>query len=357
MSPSVSRIEALRRKIRRSKVDCMYVSALPNIRYLTGFRGSAGALLVTPDNAVLFVDGRYKTQAAQQTDGVEVVVFEHGAEHGLLADLARRRIRRLGFERNRVSHAAWEMLRARRRELIGIEGVVERLRAVKDADEIEAIASSCALNAEAAERTLRRARPSWTETRLAAELDHTMRLLGAERPAFNSIVASGAHSALPHAQPRRRRLVGDGLIVLDHGAILDGYASDMTRMAAFGAPDVELRRIVKAVREAQAAALDIVKAGVESRSVDRRARRTLKQHGLDQYFSHSTGHGLGLEIHELPRIGPRERTRLREGMTVTIEPGVYIEGLGGARIEDTVVVTSTGCRILTAPSKALRILN
>lgn len=356
MSASASRIEALRRQIRRSKADCIYVSALPNIRYLTGFRGSAGALLVTPDQAVLFVDGRYRTQAAEQTEGIEVVVSERGAEHGLLADLTRRRIRKLGFERNRLSYAAWETLRAPRRELIGIEGAVERLRAVKDADEIEAIARSCALNAEAYERTLRRARPSWTEARLAAELDHTMRLLGAEGPAFDSIVASGAHSALPHAQPRRRRLVRDGLIVLDHGAILDGYASDMTRVAAFGAPDVELRRIVKAVREAQAAALDVVKAGAEARTVDRAARQALKQHGLDQYFSHSTGHGLGLEIHEQPRIGPRERMRLREGMTITIEPGVYVEGLGGARIEDTVVVTSTGCRILTPPSKALRIL-
>jgi Xaa-Pro aminopeptidase len=190
---------------------------------------------------------------------------------------------------------------------------------------------------------------------LAAELDYRMRRQGAEGPAFETIVAAGARTALPHARPTSARLV-QGLLLVDMGAMLDGYASDMTRMLFLGRPGARVRRAYKAVLEAQLAAIDAVRPGVPAKTVDRAARRVLARHGLANAFVHSTGHGLGLEIHEPPRIGKKEKTPLECGMAITIEPGVYVEGFGGIRIEDTVSVTKNGCEVLTPTSKELRIL-
>jgi Xaa-Pro aminopeptidase len=189
---------------------------------------------------------------------------------------------------------------------------------------------------------------------LAAEIDYRMRKLGAERPAFDTIVASGARSALPHAQPSATILGRNELLLIDMGAALAGYASDMTRVLFLGCPGSRIKRIYNAVLEAQLAAIDAVRPGVTAAHVDGAARRSLRKKGLEKAFVHSTGHGLGLEIHEPPRIGRADKTSLREGMTITIEPGAYLEGFGGVRIEDTVVVTKAGCEILTPTSKKLR---
>jgi Xaa-Pro aminopeptidase len=183
-----------------------------------------------------------------------------------------------------------------------------------------------------------------------------MRRLGAEKPSFGTIVAAGARSALPHAQPTAARLMPGDLVVVDMGAFQDGYASDMTRMLSVGAASAKVKRMYRAVLEAQLAAIDAVRGGVATVRVDTAARRVLAGYGLDRAFIHSTGHGLGLEIHEPPRLGKRDRHRLRPGMAITIEPGAYIEGFGGVRIEDTVVVTETGCEILTPTSKDLHIV-
>jgi Xaa-Pro aminopeptidase len=199
-----------------------------------------------------------------------------------------------------------------------------------------------------------RLRPGVKEQDFAAELEYRMRRLGAEKPAFETIVAGGVRSALPHAQPTAAPLRAGDLVVVDMGAFVEGYASDMTRMLFLGRPDAKVKRAYRAVLEAQLAAVDAVRAGVAAGSVDHAARAVLKTHGLDRAFVHATGHGLGLEIHEPPRLGAREKTRLRAGMTITIEPGVYVEGWGGIRIEDTVLVTENGCEILTQTSKALR---
>ena len=185
------------------------------------------------------------------------------------------------------------------------------------------------------------------EAELAAELEYRMRRLGAEKPCFDTSWRAGARSALPHAQPTAARLENGQLVVVDMGALQDGYCSDMTRMLFLGAPGAKVKRTYRAVLEAQLAAIDAVRAGALTRNVDRAARQVLKGYGLDRAFVHSTGHGLGLEIHEPPRVGRKDKTRLRAGMAITIEPGVYLEGFGGIRIEDTVVVTDTGCEILT----------
>jgi Xaa-Pro aminopeptidase len=194
------------------------------------------------------------------------------------------------------------------------------------------------------------------EQDLAAELEYRMRRLGAEKPSFETIVACGARSALPHAQPTAERLASGQLVVVDMGAVQDGYCSDMTRMLFLGSPGAKVKRTYRAVLEAQLAGIDAVRAGVPAGRVDAAARKVLKGYGLDRAFVHSTGHGLGLEIHEPPRIGKKDKTRLEAGMAITIEPGVYLEGFGGIRIEDTVVVTPTGCEILTPTPKDLRVV-
>jgi Xaa-Pro aminopeptidase len=235
-----------------------------------------------------------------------------------------------------------------------VSGLVERLRMVKSSSEIDAIRESVQTNSRAFDQAIRSIRPDMTETGLAAELEYRMRQNGAERPAFETIVASGARTALPHAQPTVEKV--HKLLLVDMGCMQAGYASDMTRMLHLGRPGPQTRKLYQAVLEAQLAALAAVRSGTKAGEVDRAARKVLKAHGFDKAFVHSTGHGLGLEIHEAPRLGKKDETVLETGMAITIEPGAYIEGVGGVRIEDTVVVTDSGCEILTPTSKELVVL-
>jgi Xaa-Pro aminopeptidase len=351
-----ARLGRLASQVFREEIDAFYVSALANIRYLTGFTGSAGHLLLEPGRTTLFVDGRYDEQAREQTSGVDVRVSPSDPLVALLSEIRRRRLRRVGVERNRLSLAAYERLRDVRKKILPLEGAVEELRAVKSAEEIDLLRNSALLNSAVFEAVIGRLKPSWSETRLAGELEYQMRRFGAEGASFPSIVASGPHGARPHAAPRRVRLRRNSLIVVDHGAILDGYASDMTRMIALGRPSRDQLALVDAVREAQQAAIDSVRAGVACATVDRAARKVLKKNSLDRFFVHSTGHGVGLEIHEAPRIAGTVSTRLKAGMVITIEPGVYLEGIGGVRIEDVVIVGTDGCELLTPTNRELRIL-
>jgi Xaa-Pro aminopeptidase len=242
-----------------------------------------------------------------------------------------------------------------RSSLEPVAGWVERQRMIKSAEEIATIRQSVQLNSKAFEEAIKRVRPGIRESDLAAEIDYRVRRNGAEASAFETIVAAGPRTALPHARPTLAR-VGRGLLLVDMGAMLDGYASDMTRMLCLGRPNAQIRRMYNAVLEAQLAAVDAVRPGIEAQLVDRAARRVLAKYGLARAFVHSTGHGLGLAIHEPPRIGKKDKTPLEKGMAITIEPGVYIEGFGGIRIEDTVVVTENGCEVLTPTSKELRVV-
>ena len=359
MSARRPRLRALRRRLAQAGCDGFYVAAGVNIRYLVGFTGSSGRLLVADREVVLYTDTRYALQAAQETGGAASVrIVEGDPTAAVVDDVRSRRIRALGFERNRASFVEFEQLRngLRGRRLTPLDGLVEQLRLVKSADEIELLARSTQLNERVFETIAARVRPTWTELRMAGEIELEMRRQGASGASFPTIVAGGPHGARPHASPRPVRLPRNALIVVDQGAILDGYASDMTRMISYGEPSTREREMADAVLAAQQAALDSIKPGVTARSVDRRAREVLEKHGFGDYFLHSTGHGVGLEIHEAPRLGRRENARLRRGMVVTVEPGVYIEGLGGVRIEELVVVTRDGCRPLTQSSRALRVL-
>jgi Xaa-Pro aminopeptidase len=336
------------------KVDALLVSFSPNLRYLSGFTGSNGALLVMAGQSILFTDPRYQIQAAQEST-CRIRIGTGPLTDEVLAGVRRLGVRRIGYEPARMTCEFFDSLKARlpaRASLEPVRGWIEEMRMVKSEAELALIRRSVDTNSRAFAHVVERFKGGFSERDLAAELEYRMRRLGAERPSFETIVAGGARSALPHAQPSAARL--SGLVVVDMGAFQDGYASDMTRMLYVGTPPAKVKRMYRAVLEAQLAAIDAVRAGVRTTAVDAAARKVLQGYGLDRAFTHSTGHGLGLEIHEPPRLGKRDKMRLQAGMAVTIEPGAYVEGFGGVRIEDTIVVTKNGCEILTPTPKTLR---
>lgn len=356
-SPFEQRRRAVAGALRERKLDALLVSLSPNLRYLSGFTGSNGALLILSDEALLFTDSRYQIQAAQETT-CQVRIAKGPVLMDVVAAIARLRVKRVGYEPARMTCEFFESLKSRlpmNASLVPAGGWIEELRMVKSPDELELIRRSVNTNSRAFEQTVARCKPGIKEQDLAAELEYRMRRLGAEKPSFETIVAGGSHSALPHAQPGTARL-DHGLVVVDMGAMQDGYASDMTRMLHVGPVTAKVKRMYRAVLEAQLAAINAVHPCTRTAAVDAAARKVLKGYGLDQAFTHSTGHGLGLEIHEPPRLGKNDKLRLQTGMAITIEPGVYVEGFGGIRIEDTVVVTDRGCEILTPTSKELRVL-
>jgi Xaa-Pro aminopeptidase len=344
--------------LKEKALDSLLVAFSPNLRYLSGFTGSSGMMIVTSERSILITDPRYQIQAAEESE-CEVRVAKGPLVMDALKAIAELGLRRIGFEPARMTCDAHEAIKLRlpmRSALEPVTGWIEELRMVKSPEELALIRRSVAINSQAFERAVSRLKAGASERDLAAELEYRMRRLGAEKPSFETIVAAGARSALPHAQPTSARLTPGDLVVVDMGAFHEGYASDMTRMLSVGPPRPKAKRLYRAVLEAQLAALDRVRAGVSTASVDRAARRVLARHGFDRYFIHSTGHGLGLEIHEPPRLGKRDKMKLTEGMAVTVEPGAYLEGFGGVRIEDTVVVTKHGCEILTPTSKELRVV-
>jgi Xaa-Pro aminopeptidase len=337
------------------KIDVLLVSSPANVRYLSDYNGSNGLMLMARGEEHFFTDPRYGLEASATITGKVHVV--KGPLAAAAAGIAKRKKwKKIGIE------AEWLTVAAQGRfkdalplgfSLVPLGRVVEEQRMIKSAGEIEKIRRSVNLNSEAFARTMKRVKRGTRENEIAAEMEFQMRALGAEKPSFETIVAIGERSALPHSTPTGRRLAENELLLIDMGASLDGYASDMTRMAFAGAPPKQIREMYRAVREAQLAAIDAVRPGVTGGRVDAAARTVLKSHKLDKEFVHSTGHGLGLEIHEPPRLGKKDKTPLRAGMAITIEPGVYVGGLGGIRIEDTVLVTETGCEILTPTPKEL----
>lgn len=358
MSEYVQRLARLQRRLAEEGCDAIFMATPVNIRYLTGFSGSAGCLLVSVDEAYLFTDGRYRLQAAQQAPDVRLTISGSDALGDMLELAAGLRIERLLFESNRLSYQLWRRLATGlpRTNLEPADQWIEQARRIKSESELAALRACAELNASSFLAVLENARPEWTELDLAAEIEHEMRRRGASGAAFDTIVAAGPHGALPHAMPRPQALGRKRLVVVDHGAILGAYVSDQTRLIAFGDPGPEELRLVTAAAQAQLESLSTLKAGVAAKTVDRAARNFLKRQGLDELFVHSTGHGLGLEIHESPKLGQNESMRLRAGMVVTIEPGVYRDGVAGARVEDVVAVRPDGFEALTPSIPHLTIL-
>ncbi len=340
--------------------DALLVGNLTNVRYLTGFTGSAALLLVTPSDTVFVTDGRYKDRAAAELDAAGVpatLEVVNDAEATVVEHVARLGLRTVGLEADTVTWSTQRRLAAALDkgaggcEAVPTTAVVETLRLTKDAGEVARIRAAAAIADRALDTVRRRLLDGLTESEFAAELDATMRHLGADDLSFETIVASGPNGARPHHTPSDRQIAQGDLVVIDFGALVDGYHSDMTRTLGVGTLDEERRHMLDVVLASQAAGVAAVTSGVDCATVDKACRDLIEEAGMGDAFLHSTGHGVGLDIHEEPRVSSRSTATLRPGHVVTVEPGVYLTGIGGVRIEDTVLVTEDGCERLTLAPK------
>ena len=349
----------LRAELDRRKVDALVVTHLPNVRYLCGFTGSAGVLLVAR-RPVFFTDGRYAEQASAEVHDARISVVKSGTLPAVAATCAKLGLKRVAIESEHLTVAQFgglEQALGKGVKLVRMAGAVEALRAQKDADEIALLRNAVGLSSRLFRPLLRSMHSGLAESAIAGKLEYMARKAGADRMSFETIVASAERSALPHGVASATKLPAEGFVVLDYGVVLDGYCSDMTRTVHLGKASGEARILHRAVLEAQLAAISVVRAGATAGEVDWAARQELRRAKLDRFFTHSTGHGVGLEVHELPRLAVGNDAVLQPGMVITIEPGVYLPGKCGIRIEDMVLVTERGYEVLTPVNKELIELN
>lgn len=361
----------LRAALEARNLDAIVITNSVNIRYLTNHAGTAGILVATADAVHLVLDFRYREsmrtiQASPSAcPGLRVWDVPSSYDEALLHCLGELGVAVTGFEAGHLTvarHNWWRDAAHGARvdvDLRATERVVEQLRLVKDEFEVAKLRDAARRLTPVAAAAFGAARAGLTERALGGVIEAALRDADFDRPAFDTIVASGPHSALPHYRAGDRRLASGDLLVLDFGGVLDGYCSDLTRTVSIGPPSTEARQLYDAVHAAQAAAIAAVRPGIEASDVDAAARSVLEQHGLGEAFGHGTGHGLGLEVHEEPRVGQRRAdaapATLLPGMVFTVEPGAYLPGFGGVRIEDDVLVTETGCEVLTSVPRELRV--
>jgi Xaa-Pro aminopeptidase len=354
-------VEAARRRkamqaARLAGAEAILITHAPDVRYLSGFTGSNGAVALAGGQAALFTDGRYTSQAKAETHGLRVVVDKKPVAALAVEWLLQRKIKRCAFDAGNTSVAALETMRRavpaglRRNFFLETKDLVATLREVKDAAEIIKMRRAAALGCSLFEGALQHVVAGSKESEVAAHLEFEARMAGAEAMSFGTIIASGLRSALPHGIASNSKIPRRGFVTMDFGVVLDGYCSDMTRTVHLGKGKQREWDVYHSVLEAQTAAVAAVAAGVSCGDVDEAARSVLKKATLAKWFSHSTGHGVGLEIHEGPRVAAKQEQKLKAGMVITIEPGVYLPGEFGVRIEDTVLVTEKGCEVLTAAS-------
>lgn len=347
------RLEKLRQRLEEKQIDGMLVTSAVNRRYLSGFTGSSGYLLITRDEAVLFSDFRYRTQAPAEATAFTFV--EHGQKWvETVRDKARELgVRKLAYEDHDLTvHGFRQVAEAfEGTELLPAGNMVEQIRMVKDDAELAVMKEACAIADKAFEHMLGVLKPGVTEKEAALELEFFMRRLGAAGTSFETILASGERSALPHGTASDRKLAAGEFVTLDFGAYYNGYCSDLTRTVVLGPASDRHREIYDIVLEAQQAVLDGIRPGMTGREADKIARDIIGRYGYGDRFGHGTGHGLGMEIHEEPRLSVSGEVVLAPGMTVTVEPGIYIPGFGGVRIEDDIVITEDGAALLTHAPK------
>jgi Xaa-Pro aminopeptidase len=351
------RSKNLRQQLAGAKLDALLISHLPNIRYLCGFTGSAGFLLQTEDGGILFTDSRYKRQAREEVRGAKVIIAPKAVINAVgewVGARGKKSKSWIGIEAEHLTVAEKKRLAdllPSRVRLKSAPPLVDRDRMVKDDEELARIRAAVRLGATLFDRALEVFGPGTKESEVAAEMEYKARRAGAEAMSFPTIIASGARSAMPHGRASEQTIPSGGFVVCDFGVILAGYCSDQTRTVWVGAAPKEARNAYAAVKDAQEAAIAAVRAGVTAGDVDAAARNVLRKAGFGRYFTHSTGHGAGLEIHEPPRIAAGQNEVLKPGMVITIEPGIYFPGKWGIRIEDMVAVTENGCEVLTPTSK------
>ncbi|PYU14311.1 MAG: aminopeptidase P family protein [Acidobacteria bacterium] len=351
-----NRRRALAELLHESRIDSLLVTHPANWFYLTGFTGESGALVVSKKGATLVTDGRFVVQAKEEAIGVRVREQKGSVFESAVQELRDGKVRRVGFDADHMTVSQLQSARKAskgRLEWVAVPGIVETLRARKDAVELAQMRKAAILAGEIVEFAIGLLKPGVCEREVAAEIEYEMRKRGAAGPAFETIVAFGDRAALPHARPTGKRLRKNELVVLDLGVILGHYCSDITRTVFVGRAPKRIQTWYKAVLEAQGAAISAVREGVSCGEVDAAARRVLEGYGLDRLFVHSTGHGLGLEVHEDPRVAKGQTRRLEPGNAITIEPGVYAEGIGGVRIEDDVAVHTGRTEVLSRAPRHL----
>lgn len=341
--------------MRRQRLDGLIVTGLANVRFLCGYSGSSGLLWINRNSAVFFTDFRYQEQARREVNASQKVIIKKSLLEDLLVLPAVAKARRIGYESGHLLCLQLNQLSKGipAKRLVPTSGLVESARQVKDKGELAKIAKAASIADRAFSAIQKFIKPGVSERAVANQLDYFLKQFGADKPSFDSIVASGPNSALPHAQPGERRLRRGDFLVLDFGARHQGYCSDMTRTVCIGKPTAKHLEIYNLVRRAQAAGLRAVKPGVRGREADAAARSVIESAGYGRYFGHGLGHGVGLEVHESPRLGKSSEDALGPGNVVTVEPGVYLPGWGGVRIEDLVAVTDDGCRVLSRSTKKL----
>ena len=352
------RVDRLRGRLGESGLDGMLVTGLLNVRYLTGFTGSSGTALVTPEQSVFLTDFRYEEQAALECRGWRTEILERASVQDIAERIGREGLSRLGFEEEHVVFKTWSELRDGLPgvELVPTAAVVERLRMVKEPCEIKAIRRAAGIADLAYEAVVSRIEPGMIERDVALELDFFMRKHGAEKEGFDTIVASGPRGALPHGKASDRVIGSTDLVVLDYGAVSGGYNSDITRTVIAGRPDPKQEEVYSVVLEAQRLAIEAIRPGLTGREIDAAARDFIASRGYGPNFGHGLGHGLGLHCHDPGTLSRRGEIPLEPGMVFTVEPGVYIAGWGGVRIEDDIVVTEDGCEVLTRAEKRLSLV-
>lgn len=346
-----ARVERTRRQLADESLDALLITKPVNLRWLVGFTGSTGSMLVTPTDLVFVTDGRYGEQAHAELDAaaIEAEIIVSSAPGTALRDRVSGSVR-VGLEANDISWAAMRRFESDwfpHANLVPTENLVEDLRALKDSAEVARIETAAAIADRALAEVSEMIRPGVSEREIATALETAMVRNGADGPAFDTIVASGPNAARPHHHPGSRELAAGDLVIIDMGGAVDGYCSDMTRTFAIGPIDATKQRMIEVVAAAQAAGVKAVRARTAAREVDQAARAVIAEAGWGDQFVHPTGHGLGLEIHEPLRLAATSDATLADGHVVTVEPGIYLPGVGGVRIEDTVEVTADGCRVLT----------
>lgn len=352
------RIEKLRTTMRQYGLESLLITSPYNLRYLTNFTGTTGLAVITLERLYFVTDSRYTEQAEKQAEDFIIVQNIGPIYEEVTKILEQDEPENIGFEENitYAEYVALEEIVPLTTDLVPVSGMVEALREVKSADEVAIIKQACAISDQAFTHILDYIKPGMTEIQVANELDFYMRSLGASGVSFETIVASGARSAMPHGVASEKIIEQGDLVTLDFGCYYHGYVSDMTRTIAVGEPDEKLKEIYQIVLEAQEKVLEVAKAGLSGAEYDRIARDYIVEKGYGAYFSHGIGHGIGLEIHEEPTISQRLDNILYAGQVITDEPGIYLSGLGGVRIEDDLLITEEGCEVLTHAPKELIIV-
>jgi Xaa-Pro aminopeptidase len=352
-----NRISAIQALFDRIGIEALLFFDLKNIRYLCGFTGSDGLLLAERDRMTLLIDGRYIQQAKEETSGVQLFEYREKNE-AIETVVANTRARVIGFESPALDVDTYLILKERLKEIefLPVAGEIRLLRARKDKAEVEYMKKAASLAADALSHVLGQIRPGVCELDLALELDFQMRRNGSSQVSFETIFASGISSVLPHAKPTNRKIGRGDNLMIDYGAIVDGYHSDETCTFFFGTADDQQKKIYTLVKDAHDMAIASIRAGISCRDIDRIARAYLEEHGFGDFFPHATGHGVGLDVHEAPRLAPKSEDVLEDGMVVTVEPGIYLPDTWGVRIEDMVLVKEDGYEILSKMPKDFMVI-